>query len=204
MSPTPPTLNPSQTVERIREIIVGRHLQKLEGRVARLETISANPAPASVAPQPSLFEDRLLDAEAKVEALQEHVHRIDHNREENEAFAAAQRDEVRLLASRIEKEAREKAEAAAKPAVEKLERKLGAWLGEWQKSLQIRLDERDSQLSSKMQSELSKFKDSTEKRLTDLDSRVPTNFSERIDRIAEAARALADSAASFSTTTRPS
>ncbi len=204
MSPTPPTLNPSQTVERIREIIVGRHLQKLEGRVARLETISANPNPTPVEQSPSLFEDRLLNAEAKVEALQEHVHRIDHTREQHEVFAAAQRDEVRLLAGRIEREAREKAEAAARPAVEKLERKLGAWLGEWQKSLQIRLDERDSQLSSKMQSELSKFKDSTEKRITEIDSRVPTNFSERIDRIAEAARALADSAASFSTTTRPS
>ncbi len=203
MSPTPPTLNPSQTVERIREIIVGRHLEKLEGRVARLETVSANQNPTPVSQPPTLFEDRLLDTEAKVEALQEHVQRIDHTREEHEAFAAAQRDEVRLLAGRIEREAQEKAEAAARPAVEKLERKLGVWLGEWQKSLQIRLDERDSQLSSRMQSELSKFKDSTEKRFTDLDSRVPANFSDRIDRIAEAARALADSAASFSTTTRP-
>lgn len=36
MSPESPLINSSQTVERIREIIVGRHLDHLENRVSKL------------------------------------------------------------------------------------------------------------------------------------------------------------------------
>jgi len=35
MSTHPPLFNPSQAVERIREIIVGRHLERLEERIER-------------------------------------------------------------------------------------------------------------------------------------------------------------------------
>lgn len=202
MSPTPPTLNPSQTVERIREIIVGRHLEKLEGRVSRLESAPAAPAATPIS-DTSIFEDRLLGAEARVEALQDHVHRFEGLREEAEQISAMHRQEAQRLASQIHEIAREKAEASVQPAVERLERKLGAWLTEWQKSLQARLDSRDRDLTEKIRTEVGEMKAGIESRFADLESRVPANVEERFNRIAAAARALAESAASFSSPIPP-
>ncbi|MGL4400689.1 MAG: hypothetical protein ACRCXD_12530, partial [Luteolibacter sp.] len=73
MSPTSSPLNPSQAVERIREIIVGRHLERLEQRVVRLESASA-PAPL-FSPPDALLEDRMFASEARVEALKENLRR---------------------------------------------------------------------------------------------------------------------------------
>lgn len=198
MSPPPPTLNPSQTVERIREIIVGRHLEKLEGRVARLESLPA-PAATKPAPIPDIFEDRLLTTEARVEALQDHVHRIEGLREETERVSEMHRQEAQRLASQIHEIAREKAESAALPAVENLEQKLGTWLTEWQKSLHLRLESRDRDLLEKIRGEVADVREGIEKRFAELESRVPMNVEDRFNRIAAAARALAESAASFST-----
>ena len=200
MSPTPPTLNPSQTVERIREIIVGRHLERLEGRVSRLEN-----APATVAqnPTPDIFEERLLMAEAHVEALQDHLQRSGSTREELEQTAATQREDAQRLAAQIHEIAHERANAVALPAVENLDRKVGAWLGEWQKSLQDRLDARDRNLSGQIKADLSEMKDGLEKRLAKMESQLPENLGGSFDKIAEAARALADSAASLSRTQPP-
>lgn len=200
MSPTPPTLNPSQTVERIREIIVGRHLEKLEGRVARLES---QPAPAVHNPVPDIFENRLLSTEARVEALQDHVHRIEGLREETERIAMMQRQEAQRLASQIHEIAREKAESTTVPAVENLERKLGTWLTEWQKSLQLRLENRDRDLVEKVRAEVAGMREGIEKRFAELESRVPANVEDRFNRIAAAARALAESAASLSPPASP-
>lgn len=200
MSPTSPTLNPSQTVERIREIIVGRHLEKLEGRVARLES---QPVPAAPKPAPDIFENRLLSTEARVEALEDHVHRIEGLREETERIAAMHRQEAQRLASQIHEIAREKAEATTVPAVENLERKLGTWLTEWQKSLQLRLESRDRDLVEKVRSEVAGMREGIEKRFAELESRVPVNVEDRFNRIAAAARALAESVASLSTPAPP-
>lgn len=200
MSPTPPTLNPSQTVERIREIIVGRHLERLEGRVSRLETV---PAAIVQNPSPDIFEDRLLMTEARVEAIQDHLQRFESSREELEHTAAMQREEAQRLAAQIHEIAREKANATALPAVEKLDRKLGAWLTEWQVSLQNRLDVRDRDLSARMKFEMAELKGSVEKRLSALESQTPANVGDGFSRIAEAAKALADSAALLSRTRPP-
>lgn len=202
MSPTHTTLNPSQTVERIREIIVGRHLEKLEGRVARLESQPA-PAAAKPAPIPDIFEGRLLSTEARVEALQDHFHRIEGLREETERISAMHRQEAQRLASQIHEIAREKAESSAQPAVENLERKLGTWLTEWQKSLQLRLDNRDRDLVEKVSSQLAGMREGIEKRFAELESRVPVDVEDRFNRIAAAARALAESAASCTTPASP-
>jgi DNA repair exonuclease SbcCD ATPase subunit len=195
MSPTPTTLNPSQTVERIREIIVGRHLERLEGRVSRLERIPAVPEQN---PTPDIFEDRLLMTEAQVEALQDHLQRFESSREELEHTAAMQREDAQRLATQIHEIAREKADATVIPAVEKLDRKLGAWLSEWQVSLQHRLDVRDHDLSARIKSDLTELKEGFEKRLTALETQMPDNVGEGFGRIAEAAKALADSAALLS------
>ncbi|QTN31009.1 hypothetical protein HZ994_01265 [Akkermansiaceae bacterium] len=197
MSPTPPTLNPSQTVERIREIIVGRHLERLEGRISRLES-APSVMPRSV--NPEQFEDRLLVTEARVEALQDHVHRIENSRGDLEATAAMQRQEAQRLAFQIQEIAREKSAATTLPAVENLERKLGAWLVEWQKSINARLESHDRQLAEGLRAELAAIKDGFERRFSELEAKSGClgSVEERFARIAAAARALAESAASFS------
>jgi len=201
MSPTPPTLNPSQTVERIREIIVGRHLERLESRVSRLE--SAPAAAAINSSDPDVFEDRLLATEARVEALQDHANRMESGREDIERTAAMYRDEAQRLASQIQEVAREKSAASAMPAVENLERKLGVWLSDWQKSMHSRLEARDRDLKEKIQAELATLKGGFENRFIELESKVPSNIDERFSRIAAAARALAESASSLSTPFSP-
>ncbi|MBC7981414.1 MAG: hypothetical protein H7Y36_12700 [Armatimonadetes bacterium] len=197
MSPTPPTLNPSQTVERIREIIVGRHLERLEGRIARLE---ASPAVTPVIPDHPVFEDRILITEAKVEALKDQVERIESSREDNEQIAALQRQEAQRLASQIQEAAREKAHTTALTVVGQLEKKLGVWLTNWQKSLHVRLDNRDQKLAEQLRTELAVMRQGLEKRISEVNSRIPENLDDRFNKIASAARALADSASSFSST----
>lgn len=197
MSPTPTTLNPSQTVERIREIIVGRHLERLEGRISRLEAVPRTPE-AKPVPEAGRLEDRILANEARVEALQDHVHRLGGNHWDMEQTAAMYRQEAQRLSAQIQEVARERAAASASPAVGNLERKLGVWLTDWQKSMDSRLESRDRDLTARMRAELSAMKDSTESRFSELESRVPPNLEERFSRIAAAARALAESADSLS------
>lgn len=187
MSPSPPTLNPSQTVERIREIIVGRHIERLEGRISRLESASV-PSALKQAPDEPIG-DRLLVTEARVEALQEH--------------AAMYRQEAQRLAFQIQEVAREKSGASALPAVENLERKLGFWLTDWQNLMNSRLESRDRDLTANIRAELSLLRDGIEKRLTEVETKSPADIEERFSRIAAAARALAESASSYSPATFP-
>ncbi len=198
MSPTPPTLNPSQTVERIREIIVGRHLERLEGRVARLES---TPPPDRGNFDTSIFENRLLVSEARVEALQDHIHRIDSDREESHHL----RQEAQRLAARIEEVSHAKAapDTEAISAVENLEQKLGAWLTDWQKSLHTRLENRDRILSGKVDSDLQLLRESMGKRLEKLEKGQSKITNDRFEKFAEAARALADSASAFTKASSP-
>lgn len=197
MSPTPPTLNPSQTVERIREIIVGRHLERIEGRILRLESKVESTAPSR--PQyPDQVEDRLLINEARVEALQEHVQRMEITHGEVERTATMFRQEAQRLSAQIQEVAREKSRNSAVPAVEGLERKLGVWLTNWQTSMNSRLDLRDRDLAERIWAELAALKSDIELRLSELESRTPYNLEERFSRLATAARALAESAGSFS------
>ncbi|MBG7607620.1 MAG: hypothetical protein IZT59_06295 [Verrucomicrobia bacterium] len=186
-----PTLNPSQAVERIREIIVGRHLEHLEGRVTRLES---SPRPVRDNLEMPIFEDRLLITEAKVEALNDHVHRLDSSREESLQL----RHDAQRLAAQIQELSHVKADVDTVPAVENLERKLGVWLTDWQKSLHVRLESRDRALAAKVDSDLRGLRDSIESRLSKLESGNSGDVSDRLEKIAEAARALAESVAAFS------
>lgn len=192
MSPAPPTpLNPSQAVERIREIIVGRHLEKLEARVARLESRAAQD-PAS-----SSWEERLCTGEARLEALQQSVQRLNETtREEAEQRAQQQRVEIQRLAAQIQQVAAARAAESAQPAVERLEQKLGAWLANWQTSLQSHLNEREQRLAGQIRQEVASLWEHTESQITRLQSRAldRDQVEERFQRIAAAARALAECA----------
>jgi hypothetical protein len=200
MSPTTPTsLNPSQAVERIREIIVGRHLDKLEHRVARLET--GTPPQGSL---PSQWEDRLCTSEARLEALQESVKRLaDSHSEDAEIRSARQQLEIQRLASQIQQVAALKSAEATQPSIDRLESKIGTWLANWQSSLQSHLTDREAKISSELRQEVATLWENTESQLTRLQSRAVDRDSieERFSRIAAAARALAECASPASSGT---
>lgn len=193
MSSIPPTFNPSQTVERIREIIVGRHLERLEQRVARLETQGV-PAPLG---STTHLEDRLFANEARIEALKENVERFSAGQQEQSELRIAQyREETQRLAAQIQQVASLKSSESAMPAVQQLEQRIGAWLTDWQSSFHVQLNERDQRLASQLRNEVAALWESTESQLTRLESRAVDRDSveERFSRIALAARALAECA----------
>ncbi len=193
MSPIPPSpLNPSQTVERIREIIVGRHLERLEQRVARLETTGP-----SAAPSHAFAEDRLYTTEARLEALKENVQRwADSSRDHTELRFSQHREETQRLAAQIQQVATQKSNAPASPDVSHLEQKIGTWLSAWQSSFHLQLNDREQRLANQLRNEVAALWESTESQITRLESRVMDRDSieERFNRIALAARALAECA----------
>jgi hypothetical protein len=191
MSPSSPPINPSHAVERIREIIVGRHLEKLESRVASLET--GIPPGKSTAP----WEDRLITHEARLEALQDALQRLTStSREEAEIRSEQQREEIQRLASQIHQVAALRAAEAAAPAVQQLEQKLGTWLNNWQGALQTHLTDREHRITTQIRDEVASLWESTESQITRLQSRCADRemIDARFQKIAEAARALADCA----------
>jgi hypothetical protein len=195
MSPTSSPLNPSQAVERIREIIVGRHLERLEQRVARLETTGVPTATAS--PSTALLEDRLFANEARIEALKENVHRlVDATRQQTELRLSQQREETQRLAAQIQQVAALKASESPAPAVQQLEQKIGGWLTSWQSSFHHQLNDRDQRLAAELRKEVAMLWESTESQITRIESRAVDRDSieERFNRIALAARALAECA----------
>lgn len=204
MSPhsTPPNPSPtasrtaSQTVERIREIIVGRQLERLEQRITRIEA-GARPDAPHVPTAPGLFEDRLFANEAQIEALRETVHRIGHvQHEQTDARFEQHRDEIQRLAGQIQQVAAVKSAAASQPEIQNLETKVSGWLRDWQGSIQSHLADRDRRLVTQMRDEFAAVWEQTESQITRLESRSVDRDSieERFRRIALAARALAECA----------
>jgi hypothetical protein len=195
MSPTSTPLNPSQAVERIREIIVGRHLERLEQRVARLEsTGSSAPAPP---PPNALLEDRMFASEARVEALKENLRRqLDATRQQAELHFSQQREETQRLAAQIQQVAAAKASQSQPPPVQQLEQKIGSWLASWQSSFHQQLNDRDQRLAAELRKEVAMLWENTESQITRIQSRAVDRDSieERFNRIALAARALAECA----------
>jgi len=199
MSPNPSPTNPSQAVERIREIIVGRQFERLEQRLASLE--SSEPLARQVSsPQ---WEERLCTSEARLEALQHSLQRLaETTREEVEIRSSQQRAEIQRLAAQVQQVAAMKsAEAREQSAVRELEGRLGTWLTSWQGALQSHLNERDHRLADQLRGEVATLWENTEAQITRLQSRSTDRewIEERFARIAAAARALAESAASLST-----
>lgn len=195
MSPTASPLNPSQTVERIREIIVGRQFERLEQRVAHLESMG----PRGVAQSP--WEDRLCTSEARLEALQHSLQRLaDFTREEVEIRSARQQAEIQRLSAQIQQVAAVKsAEEREHTAVRELEGRIGAWLTSWQGGLNSHLNERDNRLADQLRGEVASLWESTEAQITRLQSQQNRAddrqwIEERFARIALAARALAECA----------
>ncbi|MBJ7257602.1 MAG: hypothetical protein JHC69_12435, partial [Akkermansiaceae bacterium] len=72
MIPISPPPNPSQAVERLREIIVGRQFEQFEQRLRRLEI--AGPSTGLNTATSEDFDDRLSASEALMEARFESMH----------------------------------------------------------------------------------------------------------------------------------
>ena len=198
MSPSSSPTNPSQTVERIREIIVGRQFDRLEQRVARLETMEPPDWQASAS-----LEGRIQTGEARMEAFQQSLQRLaDHTRQEIETRSLRQNEEIQRLAAQIQQVAAMKsAEAREQSAVRELEGRLGAWLTSWQGGLNSHLNERDNRLADQLRGEVAALWESTEAQITRLQSQAIERawVEERFARIAAAARALAECASPSST-----
>lgn len=199
MSPTAPPLNPSQTVERIREIIVGRQFERLEQRIAKLESIE--PRGYAPAPAPAPWEQRLCTSEARLEALQHSLQRLgEATREEVEIRSARQQAEIQRLSAQIQHVAAIKsAEQHEHTAVRELEGRIGAWLTSWQGGLNSHLNERDNRLGDQLRGEVAALWENTEAQITRLQSQQNRGndrqwIEERFARIALAARALAECA----------
>lgn len=191
MSPDPQPLNPSQTVERIREIIVGRHLERLEQRVAMLET-SVPPPPATSAPTAS----RHPANPGPLEALQHNVQRLlESNREQTDLRLSQYRQETQRLAVQIQQVVAMKASEPPPRAINQLERKIGNWLTDWQNSIQVHLHDRDKRITAQVHHEVAALWARTESQLTRLESQTidRQSIDEHFNRIATAIRGLADS-----------
>lgn len=188
MTQPPQTPSPSHAVERIREIIVGRQLDRLEHRVSLLE--KANPSEAAA----WTCEPRLEVVEAQVEAIQDRLHRISEgHRAELEARDIRHQEEIRKLAGRIQSST---ADRASMEAIPRIEEKLGKWLGDWQSTALRRADQRESLLISHLRSELVRFRDwvSSEAQKQNQLKADRTEMEQRFAKVAAAARALAEAA----------
>ncbi len=197
MSPTPASLNPSQTVEKIREIIVGRHLERLELRVSKLENVSPPTGQSPVIT--TQLEDRIYAHEAKLEALQQNVRHLSESaqtRESHEQRLTQNREETQRLAAQIQQIAAMKSAETATAPLHLLEHKIGGWLADWQTSFHTHLADRDQRLAHQLRGEVASLWENTESQLTRLESRIldRDSIEERFRRIATAARALAECA----------
>jgi hypothetical protein len=201
MSPNPSPLNPSQTVERIREIIVGRQLDRLEQRIAHLE--NQGPSVSGGLPVISApFEERMGITEARIEAMQQSIQRqADATCEEFERRSQQQRADAQRLAAQIQQVAAMKSSQDGEAAASQLESRIGTWLGNWQGALQNHLNQREQQLASQLRGEMAALWENMENQLLRLQSRAidRDQIEQRFNKVAAAARALAEAAAPLGT-----
>ena len=190
MSQSTPTSSTSHAVERIREIIVGRQLDRLEQRVALLERSD----PSDIAAW--TCEPRLEVVEAQIEAIQDRMHRLSEgHRNEAEARDVRHQEEIRRLAERIQTTAGQR---VSPDEISRIESKLGQWLGDWHTTALRRADQRETLLITHLRAELVKFRDWVSSEVA-AQSRLKADRAElqqRFAKVATAARALAEAAES--------
>lgn len=184
---TPPLpSNPSQSVERIGEIVVGRQLSRLEERLARLEAHDAGAA--------TPVDDRLAAAEARIEALEASLRRLTETTcDDVDRDFVHQGEEIQRLAARFQRLPSTPA-AAATAAAHPLEQRLGDWLHDWQKSSHQHARNREQQLIQRFDDEVATLRNWAEARITHLENTIAA-IHQRLDQIATAAHVLAAAAA---------
>jgi hypothetical protein len=188
MSPQSPT-HPSQAVERIREIIVGRRLDHLENRLARIEAHDPRPG------DDPAVDHRLTAAEAQLESLRDHVRKLaDRTRDETTALDVRHREEIQRMAALIQQSSSLRSEPVSPQSAARLEQKISHFLGSWQTSLQQHLIDRESRLVNTLNQELVKLRAWAEARIqaTASQSVSRPELDQHLSRLADAARTLAD------------
>ncbi|MCF7731670.1 MAG: hypothetical protein K9N23_08275 [Akkermansiaceae bacterium] len=189
MSPTIPPPHPSQAVERIREIIVGRRLDHLENRLARVE------AHANQSVTDPAAETRLVSAEAQLESLRDNVRKLaEQARDDAAQRDARHREEIQRIAALIQQSSSLRTEPVTPQATARLEQKISTFLSSWQASLQQHLAQRETLLTDNLNQELAKLRGWAEARIAASTAQTVTTpeMSGHFARIAAAAQSLAD------------
>lgn len=181
----------SSQLERVREIIVGRQLGKVEQRLQRLE----EHAFAAVADDSiSASQDRIEALEARFEAVRDAMqHQVDQIRFEFGGEMDHRKHEVRRLAQQIQQAAQAKqAPAVTLPDLAAAEHRLVAWVSAWQQSLEQHLVRRENWLIGQLREELQR-----ESRAAAAQT-VPSHQAKLGQQLATAAQALGVAAQSLS------
>lgn len=183
----------------MREIIVGRQLARVEQRLDRLEHFVEQPA----LPQQDTIH-RIEHLEAQFEAARDHVqHQVDQIRLEFGGEIANRKSEVHRLAEQIQQAAQARLQANAAGDVEQ---RVGSWLGQWQKSLENHLEQRENWLIQQLRAELQQLRQHMNQQWQQWNAQNHQQsqvHQAKIQQIADAARALAESAASLGALTNP-
>jgi hypothetical protein len=199
MIPISPPPNPSQAVERLREIIVGRQFEQFEQRIRRLEI--AGPSTGLTSATSEDFDDRLSANEALIEARFESMHEnmqqlVAKAREQTEHLLTQQREATLQLTGQVQQLVSAQSSEISADMIRQLEQKIEAWLTNWQNFIHLQLNERDQNISAHLHREVATLWENTESQITALQSRAANwdTIEQRFSRIALAARALAECA----------
>lgn len=199
MIPISPPPNPSQAVERLREIIVGRQFEQFEQRLRRLEI--AGPSTGLNSATSEDFDDRLSASEALMEARFESMHEnvqqlVAKVREQTEHLLTQQREATLQLTGQVQQLVSAQSSEISADMIRQLEQKIEVWLTNWQNFIHLQLNERDQNISAHLHREVATLWENTESQITALQSRAANwdTIEQRFSRIALAARALAECA----------
>jgi hypothetical protein len=199
MIPISPPPNPSQAVERLREIIVGRQFEQFEQRIRRLEIAGPSTGLTSAASED--FDDRLSANEALMEARFESVHEnmqqfVVKAREQTEHLLTQQHEATLQLTGQVQQLVSAQSSEISADMIRQLEQKIEVWLTNWQNFIHLQLNERDQNISAHLHREVATLWENTESQITALQSRAANwdTIEQRFSRIALAARALAECA----------
>lgn len=148
MPQTPPTPRPSQQVERIREILVGRQMQSVEQRLDRLE--------ARLQPMPVESSDASWnrDVESIRHECREETLRL---RDAFDAERLRQQEETHRLARRIESVASDRRELSDE-ARRAVDAQLRPGFDRWQEQLFDQLRQRETRLVEQLREELDRMR----------------------------------------------
>ncbi len=199
MIPISPSLNPSQAVERLREIIVGRQFEQFEKRIRQLEI--AGPPTGLTSATSEDFDDRLSVNEALMEARFQSMHEnvqqlVAKVREQTEHLLTQQREATLQLTGQVQQLVSAQSSEISADMIRQLEQKIEVWLTNWQNFIHLQLNERDQNISAHLHREVATLWENTESQITALQSRAANwdTIEQRFSRIALAARALAECA----------
>lgn len=186
MTESTSSFNPSAQVERVREIIVGRQLGRVEQRLERLEGFLTNPQ----LPQQDVS-SRLENIEAQLEAANARMEKqVASVRLDFSGEIANRKAEAHRLAEQIQNQVQAKQEQARNlQSVQELDQNIRTW----QSALQSHLEQRESWLIGKLRDELERQRKEISNKIAELETTQNSQnkfHREQAQKIAQAAQAL--------------